>query len=49
MAFGAVLSVTDHCIEDGAELSCAGCDGEFSGFSGCCEAGSEGFDRGVAA
>ena len=36
-----VLGVSEHCIEDGEELSGTGGDGDFCGFSGVLEAFSE--------
>jgi hypothetical protein len=47
--FQIVGLVSDHCIEDCEEFSGAGCYGEFDGFSGDLEPGSEGFEAGVVA
>ncbi len=43
-----VLSVAEHGIEDGEELSGAGCNGDLGGFSGVLEAFAESAEGWVA-
>ena len=44
-----ILSVPDHCIDYGEQLSFAGGEGEFDGFSCGLQAGAEGFHHGIVA
>ena len=47
--FVVIHAVSDHCIEDGEQLSGAGDDGEFERFSGVLQALAEGADGRVVA